>query len=149
MLLAAGLLALVLAAPTHSISLLVTGAVLAGAGHGVAFLAAQDELTRIAPAQQRAEVSAAFYVCIYLGVSVPVIGIGLVAVATTLFTAVTTFAAVTGAGALILAAWHLRSATPPRARQRPAGPDSRQEPHDDQVAAETARPPRGKTGFLT
>src|SRR6266702_2988418 len=75
----------------------------------VSSVAAQDELTRIAPGQQRAEVSAAFYVCIYLGVSVPVIGIGLVAVATTLFTAVTTFAAVTGGGALILAAWHLRN----------------------------------------
>lgn len=75
----------------------------------MAFLAAQDNLTRIAPARQRAEVSAAFYVCIYLGVSIPVIGIGLVAVATTLFTAVTTFAAVTGVGALILAAWHLRN----------------------------------------
>jgi MFS family permease len=108
-LLAAGLLALVLASPAHSTALLVIGAILAGAGHGVAFLAAQDELTRIAPAQQRAEVSAAFYVCIYLGVSVPVIGIGLVAVATTLFTAVATFAAVTGAGALSLAAWQLRN----------------------------------------
>jgi predicted MFS family arabinose efflux permease len=108
-LLAAGLLALVLAAPAHSAALLVTGAILAGAGHGLAFLAAQDELTRIAPAHQRAEVSAAFYVCIYLGVSVPVIGIGLVAVATTLFTAITTFAAITGGGALILASWHLRN----------------------------------------
>jgi MFS family permease len=108
-LLAAGLLALVLAAPAHSAALLITGAILAGAGHGVAFLAAQDELTRIAPDRQRAEVSAAFYVCIYLGVSVPVIGIGLVAVATTLFTAVTTFAAVTGGGALVLASWHLRN----------------------------------------
>jgi hypothetical protein len=108
-LLAAGLLALVLASPAHSTALLVIGAILAGAGHGVAFLAAQDELTRIAPAQQRAEVSAAFYVCIYLGVSVPVIGIGLVAVTTTLYTAITTFAAVTGGGALILAAWHLRN----------------------------------------
>ena len=108
-LLAAGLLALVLAAPAQSPALLITGTILAGAGHGVAFLAAQDNLTRIAPARQRAEVSAAFYVCIYLGVSVPVIGIGLVAVATTLFTAVTTFAAVTGGGALILAAWHLRN----------------------------------------
>jgi MFS family permease len=108
-LLAVGLLALVLASP---------GAQHRPAGHrgdpgwgrhGVAFLAAQDELTRIAPAQQRAEVSAAFYVCIYLGVSVPVIGIGLVAVATTLFTAVATFAAVTGPGALSLAAWQLRN----------------------------------------
>ena len=74
----------------------------------MAFLAAQDDLTRIVPDQQRAEVSAAFYECIYLGVSVPIIGIGLVAVATTLFTAIATFAAITGAGALVLAAWHLR-----------------------------------------
>src|SRR5213075_570354 len=100
---------LVLAAPAQSPALLITGTILAGAGHGVAFLAAQDNLTRIAPARQRAEVSAAFYVCIYLGVSVPVTGIGLVAVATTLFTAVTTFAAVTGGGALILAAGRLRN----------------------------------------
>jgi hypothetical protein len=76
--------------------------------HLLAFLAAQDDLTRIAPDGQRAEISAAFYVCIYFGVSVPIIGIGLVAVATTLFTAITTFAIVTGGGALALAAWHLR-----------------------------------------
>lgn len=62
----------------------------------------------IAPGEQRAEVSAAFYVCIYLGVSLPVIGIGILADLTTLFTAVTTFAVVTGACALVLAAWHLR-----------------------------------------
>lgn len=107
-LLAIGLLALVLAAPVRSSALLVVGAVLAGAGHGLAALAAQDDLTRIAPDEQRAEVSAAFYVCVYLGVSVPVIGIGVLAVATTLFTAIATFAAVTGCGALAVAAWHLR-----------------------------------------
>ena len=106
-LLAAGLLALVLAPPARSPALLITAAILAGAGHGVASLGAQDNLTRIAPARQRAEVSAAFYVCVYLGVSIPVIGIGVLAVATTLFTAVATFAAVAGGGALAVAAWHL------------------------------------------
>jgi MFS family permease len=111
-LLALGLLALVLAAPTGSPALLVVGALLAGAGHGVAFLAAQDELTRIAPDEQRGEVSAAFYVCIYLGVSIPVIGIGVLAIATTLFIAVTTFAVVTGSGALAIAAWHWRQRRP-------------------------------------
>jgi hypothetical protein len=88
----------------------------------VAFLAAEDGLTRIAPGQQRAEVSAAFYVCIYLGVSVPVIGIGVLAVTTTLFVAVTTFAAVTGGAALIVAAWHLR-------HRDKAGPARTTEPH--------------------
>lgn len=105
-LLALGLMALVLASPAQSWPSLVLGALLAGAGHGIASLAAQDELTRIAPDEARGEVSAAFYVCIYLGVSIPVIGIGVVAVASTLFIAVTTFACVTGGGALAVAGWH-------------------------------------------
>lgn len=120
-LLAAGLLALVLASPVRSLALLIAGAILAGAGHGFACLGAQDDLNRIAPAEQRAEVSAAFYVCVYLGVSVPVIGIGVLAVMTTLFTAVATFAAVTGGGSLAVAAWHLRphaARVPGRAHER-------------------------------
>jgi hypothetical protein len=112
-LLAAGLLALVLASPAQSAALLVTGAILAGGGHGVAVLAAQDDLARIAPEGQRAEVSAAFYVCVYLGVAVPVIGIGVLAVVTTLYTAVAAFAAVTGSGALAVAAWHWRNRAQP------------------------------------
>jgi MFS family permease len=108
-LLALGLVALVLAGLSHNWIPLVAGTLLAGAGHGVAALAAQHDLTRIAPDEQRAEVSAAFYVCIYLGVSLPVIGIGILAAATTLFTAVTVFAAVTGLTAPALAAWHWRS----------------------------------------
>jgi predicted MFS family arabinose efflux permease len=112
-LLAAGLLALVLASPAQSAALLVTGAILAGGGHGVAVLAAQDDLARIAPEGQRAEVSAAFYVCVYLGVAVPVTGIGVLAVVTTLYTAVAAFAAVTGSGALAVAAWHWRNRAQP------------------------------------
>jgi hypothetical protein len=107
-LLAVGLLALVLAAPLREPALLIAGAAAAGAGHGLAALAAQDDLTRIAPAEQRGEVSAAFYVCVYSGVALPVIGVGMLAVATTLYIAVTTFAVVTGTAALVVAAWHVR-----------------------------------------
>ncbi|MGH2892695.1 MAG: MFS transporter [Solirubrobacteraceae bacterium] len=105
-LLALGLLGLVLA---HWVApvLLIVGAALAGAGHGLAFLAAQDNLTQIAPASQRAEISAAFYVCIYLGVAVPVIGIGILAATISLFVGIAVFAAVTGAASLATAAWHL------------------------------------------
>jgi MFS family permease len=106
-LLALGLLGLVLAEPLEAPALLVLGSVVAGAGHGLAFLAAQDELTAIAPRERRAEVSAAFYVCIYLGVAIPVIGIGVLAAATTLFTGIAVFAAGTGTAALATAAWHL------------------------------------------
>jgi MFS family permease len=107
-LLAAGLLSLTLSAPLQAPILLVAGAVLAGTGHGLAFLAAQDDLTRIAPNNQRAEISAAFYVCVYLGVALPLIGIGILAALTTLYIGVATFAAITGVGALLLAGWHLR-----------------------------------------
>lgn len=107
-LLALGLLALVLATPLHLPVLLIIDAALAGVGHGLAFLAAQDNLTQIAPERQRAQISAAFYVCIYLGVAVPVIGIGLLATAFSLFTGVAVFAAVTGTTALVVAGWHLR-----------------------------------------
>ena len=123
-LLAVGLAALVAAPPAHSWVLLVVGAALAGIGHGAAFLAAQADLTRIAPSDQRAEVSAAFYVCIYLGISLPIIGIGILADLTTLFTAVTTFAVVTGACALTVAAWHLRR----RDGDTPSTPDHRPAP---------------------
>ncbi|HEY7049921.1 MAG TPA: hypothetical protein VH373_22090 [Jatrophihabitantaceae bacterium] len=63
--------------------------------------------------------------CIYLGVSLPVIGIGVLAVLTTLFVAVTVFAAVTGAGALAVAVWHLRhqdgGSTPRSGREQLVG----------------------------
>ncbi|HEX4306581.1 MAG TPA: MFS transporter, partial [Solirubrobacterales bacterium] len=107
-LLAAGLLALVLATPLESPALLILGALLAGVGHGTAILAAQDNLTQIAPEEQRAEISAAFYVCVYTGVAGPVIGIGILAAAVSLYTAVSVFAAVTGVTALVVAGWHLR-----------------------------------------
>jgi MFS family permease len=133
-LLAAGLAALVAASPAHSLALLVAGAALAGVGHGAAYLAAQDDLTRIAPDDQRAEVSAAFYVCIYLGVSLPVIGIGILADLTSLFTAVTTFAAVTGVCALTVAVWHLCR----RDGDSPGGPGRRPE-RTGQAAGDSAR----------
>lgn len=126
-LLAVGLAILVAASPARSIAMLAVGGVLAGLGHGAAYLAAQDALTQMAPEDQRAEVSAAFYVCVYLGVSLPVIGIGILADVTTLFTAVATFATVTGVGSLALAIWHVR------------GADGSQEPRERRPVSAMAR----------
>jgi predicted MFS family arabinose efflux permease len=76
-LLALGLVALVAASPLHSLVMLLAGAVAAGAGHGVGFLNAQEELNALAPDERRGEVTAAFIGCIYLLVASAVISTGL------------------------------------------------------------------------
>jgi MFS family permease len=103
----AGLGALRLAFPLHSLAMLLLAAVLAGCGHGVGFLRAQAVLNAAAPPARRGEVNAAFYTCIYLGVGISVIGTGLLTLGASLETAVTVFAAVMSAIALTTAAWHL------------------------------------------
>jgi MFS family permease len=117
-LLALGLLCIVLASPLEAPALLLAGAVLAGVGHGLAFLAAQHELNEIAPPDQRAAVNAAFYTCVYLGVALPVIGAGVLAAATSLFMGMAVFAGVIGTAALALAGWHLRHRGAERAAAR-------------------------------
>ncbi|WP_331713300.1 MFS transporter [Nocardia terpenica] len=111
-LLTVGLVALVVAFPTGSALWLVGSAVLDGLGLGLAFLGAQAELNRIAPPRHRAELAAAFNVCLYCGVAFPVVGVGLLADGTSLFAAVTAFAAGIGALATLTAVW-TRTATIP------------------------------------
>jgi MFS family permease len=103
----AGLAALVLAFPAHSLLLVLAAALLAGVGHGMAFLGAQGEVNAIAPPERRGEVTAAFFTCIYLGVAVSAIGVGLVATLTSLSTAVAVFAVVTGGASVVAIAWHV------------------------------------------
>src|SRR5262249_27549087 len=74
--LAAGLLAVVLDAPLGSLALLATGAAIAGAGHGLAFINAQQELNEIAPTERRGEVTSAFIACIYAMVAGSVVATG-------------------------------------------------------------------------
>ena len=105
--LAGGLVALVVAFPLHSLAIVLAAALLAGAGHGLAFLGAQTELNHLAPSDRRGEVTAAFMSCIYGGVAVSVIGVGLVSTSASLFTAVAAFAAAIGATAVLTAGWHL------------------------------------------
>ena len=92
LLLAAGLLALVLAFPTRSLPVLLAAGLLAGAGHGLAFLGAQAQLNLAAPPDHRGEVNAAFYTLVYLGVATAVITTGLLTLRFPLATAVTAIA---------------------------------------------------------
>jgi MFS family permease len=121
-LLAIGLVGLVLASPLGSVVVLIAAAAVAGAGHGVGFLAGQHDLNRIAPEERRGEVNAAFYSCIYLGVSASVIGVGLLGSVASLYTGVVVFSVITGAAALSVAGWHLaasRQRRHGRRRRRP------------------------------
>jgi MFS family permease len=120
-LLIAGIGALVLAFPTHSLALVLVAAVLAGSGLGLAYFGSQAEVNELAPGERRGEVTAAFITCVYAAVSVTSIATGLMSDALSLSTAV----AITGATVAALAAattgWHLVSR--PRARAAaPGGP---------------------------
>ena len=122
-LLALGLGGLVAAAPSGSIALLAAGAVVAGAGHGIAFLTAQ-ELNELAPGQRRGEVTAAFIACIYFLVATFVVGSGLLGSIFSLDVAVEAVGGVLIAVALATAAWHAAIARPAAPRRRAAAPRS-------------------------
>ena len=118
LLLAAGMLGLVLASPLHSLVLLVAGAIAAGAGHGLCYLDAQQELNELAPEERRGEVTSAFISVIYFLVASAVIGTGLLDLRFSLAASVAAVSLVllAAAGGAAIALWrsslndgHLRS----------------------------------------
>ena len=114
--LATGLVALVLAAPLHTLALIIAASLLAGIGHGLAFLNAQEELNDIAPPEHRGEVTAAFIACIYFLVASAVIATGLLDLRLSLSFSVGAVALVLVAAALAGAAWQSASLDSPRAK---------------------------------
>jgi len=106
-LLSLGLAALVVAAPLHSLALLLVGALAAGTGHGLGFLNAQQELNELAPAQRRGEVTAAFISCIYFLVAMAVISSGLLDLHFSLTVSVGAVASALIVVAVSTAAWQL------------------------------------------
>ena len=70
-----GLLAASLAA--GSLSLLIAAAIVAGLGQGLSFHAGLDAVSAKAPADLRGTVASSFFIVMYLGLSVPVIGEGI------------------------------------------------------------------------
>ena len=99
--------------------MLLLAGVLSGAGHGLAFLAAQAQLNLAAPPDRRGAVNAAFYTLIYLGVAASVMSIGLLTPRVPLSTAVTSYAAFIATVALATAAWHVRPSVGRPARPVP------------------------------
>ncbi|MEU5364055.1 MFS transporter [Streptomyces sp. NPDC005925] len=93
-LLAAGLVLLALAGSVSSLTLLLIATVVAGIGQGLAFLGGLTAVSQAATVDRHAEVLSGFYVIVYLGVGLPVIGVGFLATVAGLLAAVQYFAGV-------------------------------------------------------
>jgi MFS family permease len=88
----------------ESLALLIVGGIVTGIGQGLGFRAALFTVNAAAPAERRAEVASSFFVVAFVGLSLPVVGIGLLADLTDLKTAGLVFAAAVAAvsaGALV------------------------------------------------
>ncbi|MFF5973367.1 MFS transporter [Streptomyces sp. NPDC012769] len=75
----AGLLLLAAALHTDLLALVVLSALVGGAGQGLAFRAALAGVAAAAPPDRRAAVISTLFVVAYTGISIPVIGVGLLA----------------------------------------------------------------------
>ncbi len=80
-----------------SLALLVVGGVIAGVGQGLSFRAGLTGVNAAAPPEERGEVASSFFVVAYVAISVPVIGVGVLAEAAGLRTAGLVFAGVVAA----------------------------------------------------
>ncbi len=97
---AMGLLAAAL--ELHVLALLVAAGILAGLGQGLSFRAGLASVTGAAAAEERSAVASSYFVVAYVAISIPVVGVGLLAELATLQTAGLVFAA--GVTGLALAA---------------------------------------------
>lgn len=75
-----GLLLVAASLALRTLDLLVAGAVCGGVGQGLGFRAALTAVGRAAPADRRAGTISSFFVVAYLGISLPVVGVGALAV---------------------------------------------------------------------
>lgn len=103
-LLAIGLVLLAAAGIASSLALLLAATIVAGVGQGLVFLGGLTAVNNAAPADRHAEVLSSFYVIVYLGVGVPVLGVGLLVTVSSLLIAVQCFAGVAALLCLILLA---------------------------------------------
>ena len=108
--LALGMALIVLAVAAGSAALYLAGALVGGAGFGVAFLGALRALSAVIPHEHRAAVMSAFYVVAYGALSLPAILAGVLVTPLGLDTTFEVFGAVVAVLALVVAfeAWRTR-----------------------------------------
>jgi len=83
-LLPSGTALVVLALAVGSLPLFLLAAVVGGAGVGFSFQSAVARVGGLASAEERAAVTSSFFVVAYLGITVPVVGVGEIATRTSL-----------------------------------------------------------------
>lgn len=101
--------------PARSLGLLLTGAVIAGLGQGLSFRAGLGSVTAAGPAARRGEITSSFFVLLYVGIAIPVIGEGAASEAFGLIPSGITFAtfvAALAATAVVLLTLRARADTP-------------------------------------
>ncbi|MGD9736760.1 MAG: MFS transporter [Solirubrobacterales bacterium] len=88
-----GLAIIFAALAAESLALLIVGGIATGIGQGLGFRAALFTVNSAAPPERRAEVASSFFVVAFVGLSLPVVGIGVLAEMTDLQAAGLVFAA--------------------------------------------------------
>jgi MFS family permease len=95
-----GLGLIVAALAQSAMGLFLAGTVAGGAACGAIFLGSLATANRLAPAQRRGQALSAFFVACYAGLIIPVVGVGVLSLFTTTFTAVLVFAILLAAACL-------------------------------------------------
>jgi MFS family permease len=113
----AGMALLVLAVQLQSVPLLVACALVSGVGQGLSFAAGVALVAGGAPEDRRAAVTSSLFIVAYVGISLPVVGVGLLNQATSLITGPTIFAVLVALLAAGAATSLVRTSSP-----QPAGP---------------------------
>ncbi|KAB7665072.1 MFS transporter [Bacillus sp. B1-b2] len=108
--LALGLFLLVITIYAQSLTLLLLSAVLIGAGNGPAYAGSLALVNEVAPTQMKGNIVSFFFVITYLGVSLPVIGLGFITQTIGVAGAVTGYAIMMGIFIVIVSgfAWKER-----------------------------------------
>jgi MFS family permease len=111
--LSAGMLLIVLAAAEDSSAIFLAGAVIGGAGFGVAFLGALRALSSAIPHEHRAQVMSAFYIVAYVSISIPAVLAGVAVTPLGLESTFELFGSIVAVLALVVAfeAWRTRPRT--------------------------------------
>jgi MFS family permease len=107
-LLAAGLVLLLISMSIPSFVWFLIGTVCCGVGVGLSFMGSLAQVNSLAPPDHRGEVLSSYFAVAYVGLTIPVIGLGVASDYVGAFVATLAFAVVVGVLALIVAALNAR-----------------------------------------